>query len=290
LICAAMMVALLLQQATHTGSPADVSIENNEVWLQTASGSRQITHDGVPKRLATLAPSGEGVAYVIDKEAPNNALEETVVLVNRKGEVLQRIVPEGYVPGDFDRLEWIDDQRIGAMVSGHANCMYWVLNPGSGKTIQVMRGGFDFIWSHNRRYVARRRFAYYGNVPEGEPLPEHDSVCFTQDDVTVYPPETGRQSLDDAETHDLGRISWGPFIWSPRDEWIAFPDVVGPEGDNYLVLVSPKGEILRETLSIDIGPDTSIEWLDDTHLDLNTSGKTFHFVIKGKQLTEVASR
>ena len=36
--------------------------------------------------------------------------------------------------------------------------------------------------------------------------------------------------------------------------------------------------------------DTSIEWPDDTHLDLNTSGKTFHFVIKGKQLTEVTAR
>ena len=157
LICWATMLVLLIQPPTQDESAPTVSVGDNEVWLHAASGSRQITHDGVPKRLPALALSGDAVAYVVDKEVPNNAPEEEIVLVNPKGDVLQRIVPEGYVPTAFDRLEWIDNQRIGAMACGHANCTYWVLKPGSGKTIQVMSGGFDFIWSHNRRFVATRR-------------------------------------------------------------------------------------------------------------------------------------
>jgi len=286
LICWAVMIALLLQPPLQADSSTVVSVENNEVWLQTASGNRQITHDGVPKRLAALAPSGDGVAYVVDKDVPNNAPEEEVILVNLKGEVLKRIVPEGYVFSAFGRLEWIDNERIGAMSCGHANCMYWVLNPGSGKTIQVMSGGFDFIWSHNRRFVVRHLVSYYGTAPEGERLPEHDAVMFNQDGVFVYPPGIGTREFDD-RSHDMGRARWPQFVWSPNDEWVAFTDMIGPEDDSYVVLVSPKGEVLRETVPIDIGFDATLDWQDDAHLQLHMGGRTFKFVINGKQLTEV---
>ena len=54
------------------------------------------------------------------------------------------------------------------------------------------------------------------------------------------------------------------------------------------VSIEQRGCKLRPAAGME--SDTSIEWPDDTHLDLNTSGKTFHFVIKGKQLTEVTAR
>ena len=127
LFCWVMMIAWLVQYPPQAEPSAAVSVKNNEVWLQAASGNRQLTHDGVPKRLATLAPFGDGVAYVVDKEVPNNAPAEQVIIVNLKGEIVRRIVPEGYVPGAFDRLEWIDGQRIGAMTCGNANRQLHVL-------------------------------------------------------------------------------------------------------------------------------------------------------------------
>ena len=148
------MVAMLWQ------APADAAsnkafVRDNEIWVQTGSAERQLTHDGTPKRLPAVSPSEDALIYVADHPAPPNAPEETIVLLGMEGKVRQTIIPQGYVPEGLDRLEWIDDQRIGAMTCGRANCMYWVLDPSSGKTIEVMFGGFDFIWSHNRQFVAR---------------------------------------------------------------------------------------------------------------------------------------
>jgi hypothetical protein len=37
--------------------------------------------------------------------------------------------------------------------------MYWIMNADSGETIQLMVGGFDFVWSHDRQWVARKLVA-----------------------------------------------------------------------------------------------------------------------------------
>ena len=109
-------VAALLWQAPESSS--SVSLEDNEIWLQTPSGERQLTHDGVPKRLPTLSPAGDGLIYVVDHLFANHAPEEEIVILDRDGSVHKRITPQG-VWREFDRLDWLDDHRIGALECGH---------------------------------------------------------------------------------------------------------------------------------------------------------------------------
>jgi hypothetical protein len=162
-------ILLLFLQAKNLKGQ-DTRIENNEVSVQTSTGFQQITHDGTPKRLPVISPDGKRIVYVVGlwlTNGPNDVSgdAEDVVEADIQGKVLRHIIPAGYIPREFDQLEWIDDQRVGAMSCGHANCIYWILDANTGTTLKKMEGGFDFVWSHNRRWVARR-FIGGGN---GEP-------------------------------------------------------------------------------------------------------------------------
>ncbi len=275
LLCWAAMMVLLGQAPVDAASAPIVSLDNNEVWIQTPSGRRQLTHDGVPKSSPVLSPSGLEIAYATDKKTPKQTREEEeIVVMKTDGEILRRIIPEDYFSTSTENLAWIDGGRIGILGCGHANCLYWILDAASGKTLQVMRGGFDFIWSHNRQSIARRVVGY-GEAPEGQELPEQDAVLLNQDNVYVYPPQRGSGGYNATDSHAIGQGQWPPFVWSPNDDWVAFTDMAGPDGDCYVVLVSPKGEVLREVVPVDIASDATLSWQDDTHLQLNTGGKTF---------------
>ena len=247
---------------------------------------------GIPKGLAALAPSRDRLAYVVDNRSSDaqheQAPKEDVVEMNSNGKLLRQIVPEGYVPNRFERLEWIDNQRIGALTCGHANCMYWVLDADSGKTIHVMSGGFDFIWAHNRRWVARRIVRIL-DAPVGTPGDELDQLMLNE--TWTYPRRV--EVPDDPQTlasHKLLRgHSFGPFTWSPHDVWLAFTDTVSPEGDVYVVLASPTGAILRETVPVDVEVGTEVEWADDTHLQLVKGDRTFKFVADRRELREITT-
>ncbi len=268
------------------GGSSSVSVKDNEIWLQTASGERQLTHDSIPKRLPTLSPSGNDLMYVVDHPQPNDPPKEEIVLLGLEGDVRKRITPEGYVPREFDRLDWIDEHRIGALACGHANCMYWVMNPQSGKTVQVMSGGFDFVWSHNRLFAARLWAADGGEWADDYDAPEHDAVLFNHDDVLMYPPERAGGHCDN-QTHNIGIGADPRFVWSPDDKWVAFTDLIGPEEDWYVVILSPSGKMFRDTLPIDPDYKATLEWRDDTHLDLRTSKRVFHFALQGEQFSEI---
>jgi hypothetical protein len=284
-----MAMTATLWQAPSDTAPNKVSIRNNEIWVQTASAERQLTHDGIPKRLPAVSPSGDAVIYAVDHPIPLNPPEETIVVIAMDGKIRQTIIPRGYVPAAFDRLEWLDDHRIGAMSCGHANCMYWVIDAGSGKTFDVMSGGFDFIWSHNRQFVARLSVAYWcdDNAPQGQPCPEHDAVLFNRDDAYVYPPEMLDPHADETRSHEIGTEENPRFVWSPDDKYVAFTDVIGPEDDWYVVLVSPSGQMLRDTVPIDLDYDAKLEWLNSTHLDLRAGKRVFHFAVQGKQFSQI---
>ncbi|MFI5116850.1 MAG: hypothetical protein ACHP8B_09140 [Terriglobales bacterium] len=286
------LVIIALTSQTSPGPAVSVSIIDNQIWLQTASDSRQLTYDydGIPKRLPTISPSGDALVYVVDHPVPlNSPTEEELVLLDLSGKVLRRITPEGLVPGTFERLDWLDAGRIGAMTCGHASCMYWILNPQSGKTIQVMSGGFEYIWSHNRKFVATWGVANScdgASVEEREGgCLEHDSAVLSPDDV-MYPPEiVGKhEAFDNSHSHDL---AYGTFVWSPDDKWVAFTDLIGPEDDWYVVILSPDGKMLRDTVPIDPDYRAMLEWLDDTHLDLRTWKRVFHFAVQGNQFGEI---
>jgi hypothetical protein len=168
--------------------------------------------------------------------------------------------------------------------------MYWVINPASGKTIEVMSGGFEYTWSHNRQFVATWNVAYWCDDPreEGTGVPcmkEHDSVSLDPSPAD-YPPESGGKNSDYSHSHDIGG-STPVFVWSPDDRWVAFTDRIGPEDDWYVVILSPDGKMLRDTVPIDPDYHSTLEWLNNTQLDLHAGKRVFHFAIDAGQFSEV---
>lgn len=278
---------LFLVQAPDGGS-GKAWLNHSEVWLQSKVGPRQLTHDGTAKRLLVLSPDSYRLAYVVDHESSPDTRPpaEEVIEIDTTGNVLRHILPEGYVPGPFEQLEWVDNRRIGVMTCGHANCMYWILDSDSGKTLQVMTGGFDFVWSHNGHWVARKFVAEIDAPPE-VPQAEFDSLIFNEDDEETYPPPTGEDMIARRNGRTPHGHVFGPFTWSPHDSWLGFTDRQLPEGDVYVVAASPSGLSVRDTIPIDADPNAKIDWTDDTHLQLRTRGRTFMFVIDGNQLREV---
>lgn len=89
-----------------------------------------------------------------DADHCSNTPRKYIVLTGAFGQPLWRAGPD--VCNDIDKLEWIDAGRIGVMMCGHSNCLYWILDSDSGKTLAELGSGFDFLWSHNRQWVAHR--------------------------------------------------------------------------------------------------------------------------------------
>ena len=283
-ICCIAILLLMLLARDVKGQ--DIRIENSEVSIETSTGYRQITHDGNPKRLPVISPDGKRIVYVVDlwlTKGPrkgDSGDPEDVVETDTQGKPLRHIIPTGYIPVQFDRLEWIDNQRIGAMGCGHANCVYWVLEANSGKTLKMMEGGFDFVWSHNRRWVARRF------IGDGDPTSELDRLMLNDDWVYPSPREDMLQRRP-GEKPTYGHIIGDSIVWSPNDAWVAFTDMQGPEGDNYVVLVSQSGLITRDTIAGDVSFNAQIKWTDETHLEVTATGRTFNLVIVGNELRDV---
>ena len=286
----------LFFQAKAAGN-RKVWTDNKEVWMQTANSPQQLTRDRNPKRLSVLAPDGKRLAYVVDhwlSDVPRKdgqGEEEDVVVIDLDGNVLRHIIPEGYVPRLFDRLEWIDNRSVGAMACGHANCAYWILDADTGKTLRVMMGGFDFTWSHDGHWVARRTVAYFGSA--GAPHSgEFDTLLLN--DAETYPSPTGedRVAFSTPPLHIPPHgHSFGPFTWSPHDVWVGFTDQQSPEGDVYVVVASPLGISARHKIptDVEISTGTKTDWTDDANLQLVAGGRTFRFVVDGNNLREVTA-
>jgi WD40-like Beta Propeller Repeat len=269
----------------------DIRMDNNEVSVKTSTGFQQITHDGTPKRLPVISPDGKRIVYVVDlwlthgRHNDDSGDPEDIVETNIEGKVLRHIIPEGYIPVQFDRLEWIDNHRVGGMGCGHANCAYWVLDADTGKTLKMMEGGFDFIWSHSRRWVARR-FINFGSGGDGESPSEFDRLMLNDDWVYPSPREDMIPRAPGSKPihgHTIGES----IVWSPNDAWVAFTDMQGPEGDNYVVLASPRGLIMRDTIAGDVSFNAQIKWTDDAHLEVIAGGRTFSLIVIGNELRDV---
>jgi hypothetical protein len=260
-----------------------VWIENHEVWMQTSAGPRRVAFDAGADYPVAITQSGDRVAYTIrDRRAalPGVKPSDLVVVLGADGQSLNRFTPEGV---GFDHLEWIDEDRIGVMMCGHANCIYWVVDAKTGKTLHEYWGGFDFLWSHDRQHVARRVMGPITVEDErGTPFETDDLSClmFNDDGKEVYPPENPKTE------RPYERIL-GHLTWSPDDAWVSFPETENPSGDTYVVLVSPQGEVLRESLPVDVEYDAKITWTDNNHFRITLAKRTFKFVVEGGKLREV---
>lgn len=205
-----------------------------------------------------------------------------VVVIDADGRTLAKFAPgDGY----FDGIEWIDSERIGVVMEGHANSIYWVVDANSGEILQKFFGGFDFLWSHDRQHVARRALGSITLQDEKGASFESDdlsSLMFDDDGDRIYPP-------DDPKTERHYERILGYLTWSPNDAWVSFPEVENPSGDSYVVLVTPKGAVLRESLPVDVEYNAKIVWTDDNHFQITASKQTFYFVVEGGKLRQVAA-
>jgi hypothetical protein len=264
-------------QTTDNPDP-NIWIDHDEVWMQTAAGPRQLTSASIPKRLPLLSPDGKRLVYIVDEPSPDirrQPDQELIFEIEVDGKPLRRIIPKGYVPERFDRLDWIDGRRIGAMECGHANCMYWIIDADSGETLQVIVGGFDFVWSHDRRWVARKLVA---DTPVGE------FETLKLNEAHIYPPRTDPDLIAWGYGHQPEHAhNLGPFTWSPHDAWVAFTDAQSID-EVYVVLANPSGVILRQRLPMFPKIGTAIEWVDDTHCRISVGAQTMKFVVVGSEL------
>jgi hypothetical protein len=285
------MVTLLLLLAFSMSPDIDpppsqkVWIDNHEIWMQTSAGPRRVVYDAAANYLVAVSESGDKVAYAVPdgKPVPDGAKSSMlVVMVTSDGQSLGRFTPEDPY---FDALEWIDNDRLGVMTCGHANCIYWVVDATTGQTLHKYFGGFDFLWSHDRRYVARRALGPITREDEkGAPFESDDlsSLMFNDDRKDVYPPQ-------DPKTRRPYQRVLGYLTWSPDDEWISFPETEYPSYDSYVVLVSPKGEVLRESLPVDVEYNAKIIWTDANHFQITASKRMFYFTVESGKLREVAA-
>jgi hypothetical protein len=282
---ASLFAAVALFAQIQSVDHVKIWIEKNEVWAQSNGPPVQLTHRGQAKGTPVASPDNHRIVYLADQPAPDSGpTHEAIFEIDANGKALRTLVPASYVLGPFDKLEWIDNKRIGAMTCGRANCFYWVLDPDSGKTLKTMIGGFDFVWSHNAQWVARR-FIKQSETAVWDLGGEDDTLQLNE--TQFYPPDAGVSGPRRNPTH------WhvfGRFTWSPNDTWLSFTDTISPDGDSYVVLVSPAGKILRETVSTNVRYDATVDWVDDMHLQLTTGGRTFSFVVDGGRLLEVASK
>ena len=138
-----------------------------------------------------------------------------------------------------------------------------------------MVGGFDFVWSHDRHWVARKLVA-------DTPVGEFETLKLNETDI--YPPRNdpdivawgfGRQPK---HAHNLG-----PFTWSPHDVWLGFTDAQSTD-QFYVVLASPSGVILRQMLPSLPKIGTAVEWVDDAHLQISIGLQSLKFEVVGREL------
>ena len=269
-----LTVALLFQAAS---SPVTVKgwIANHEVWIEKGAEARAIIYDAMAVEPVEVSPSGDKVLYAalnpkFDQIHCANTPRQYVVLANASGRLMWKAALE-QACNEFSRFDWIDAHRIGVMLCGHANCFYWILDASNGKIVQQLFAGFDFLWSHNREWVAHRSMRMRPD--------EGDSLMFN-DDTISYPPT-------DLASHLFPIRHIGEISWSPDDQWLSFGETEYPSYDSYVVLVSPSGGVLRESLPVDVDPDARVQWTDNSHLQITASGRLFKFVMGNAVLTEI---
>jgi len=269
------LTVTLLLQAVSSPITAKGWIEDHQVWIEKGGVARAVLYDGMAAEPVAASPDGDKVLYAslnpnFEQFSCANTPRQYVVLANASGQAIWKAALEEACQ-EFSRFDWIDEHRVGVMLCGHANCFYWILDASSGKILKRLGSGFDFLWSHNRKWVAHRSMRM--RIDEG------DALMFNDDHI-VYPPSEPKSHL--FPTRHIGEISW-----SPDDQWLAFGEIEYPSQDSYVVLVSPSGKVLREGLPVDVDPGGRVEWTDNSHLQIMASGRLFKFVVANDTLTEI---
>lgn len=190
------------------------------MWMETSAGNRRVTYDALASYPIAPSPSGDRVAFAVPDGKPVREGQRPsmlVVVIDADGRTLAKFAPgDGY----FDGIEWIDSERIGVVMEGHANSIYWVVDANSGEILQKFFGGFDFLWSHDRQHVARRALGSITLQDEKGASFESDdlsSLMFDDDGDRIYPP-------DDPKTERHYERILGYLTWSPNDAWVSFPE------------------------------------------------------------------
>ena len=94
-----------------------------------------MTYDSRANYPIAISPSGTRLAYAVPegKPVPDGAKPSMLVaIVNSDRQSAGQFTPKDPY---FDTLEWIGESRIGVMMCGRANRIYWVVDAKSGATL-----------------------------------------------------------------------------------------------------------------------------------------------------------
>jgi hypothetical protein len=274
-LCSLLILLSLMSPDLDPPPKYKAWVQDHEVWIDSSAGRRRVLFDGLAAQPAAVSPKGDRVVYAIENpntdEHCNNTPQQYIALSSNSGSPLWKVGLDNC--NEFSEFEWIDEYRIGAKLCGHANCFYWVLDATSGKVLQQLTGGFDFLWSHNRQFVAHH-IPFYTE--------ERSSVLGFGDEMPVYP-------KPDSNTGRIPVVDIGDLTWSPDDAWVSFPETDYPSYNSFVVLVSPEGKVLRDSLPVDVN-DAVIQWTNSTHFQITASGRTFSYRVEGGKLQEIVHR
>ena len=173
---------------------------------------------------------------------------------------------EGHVCGSFDRIAWIDDDRIGVQCEdGPLFSILGVVRLSTGISVASYIG-LHYYWSPDKMHLAH---VYPGRAP-----PPND----TSDDVMIDDTEV---KLDNRPAiHRVGDVAW-----SPDSARIAFFDAIslfqragggnGADGstDPHAYLVVAAANAAPVAVAAEGCTDVTPAWLDNTHIRITCGSK-----------------
>jgi hypothetical protein len=193
-----------------------VFLKDSEVFVRDAqSGTvRQLTNDGVPKRL--LAPSGSGSRIAFVRDSPGVLADVITMRIDGTGtrEIRFRPTEATVLVGMrfVEILKWIADSRFALAGSlDPSTCEYAVIDADSGAEIgSYLTDGFSLVVSPDGNHVA-----YIGQIPHFMPE-ERRRPQFCLDDECVF--DQPYRGFQRSGAHLEYRSS---AIWSPDSSAVA---------------------------------------------------------------------
>ena len=223
--------------------------QNGELWLKLANGEHQVTEDGTKKGVWALTEDDKKVAYTV---RPEEEFTRTsiIVVADSFGQRLHRYTLRKV--GSHERfakankIEWIDNHRLGVEFMVTAQCNQYVIIDTSNGDLLGNYLGFLFTWSPDTKQIA------YVGWEENAPVHEQQHSYFLKiDDKIAYPADQVN-----AATGDHTFLT--PLVWSNDSKAVAFVDK--NKHSYFLVAATNKSVIVNQKVPF-YGDVPDLSWM-----------------------------
>jgi WD40-like Beta Propeller Repeat len=278
----ALLVCLLFQGGTTLPAvyglgTTDVSVfkQNGDLWIKTAVGAKQITDDGEPKDAWAISDDGRRVVYTL-RPNENGRHSFSIAIIDASGKQIKRMEasPAGGHADSVNRVEWIDDTRVGVDYHINPSCSQYAIVDTVTGAIVANYLGIWFSWSPDRK-----RLAYVGWMPHFEEQ-EQPSYFLRINKKTIYPADADQNQ---GGTHHLFLTQ---LIWSNDSNEVAFVDQVGRH--LFLVAASPRGPAVVQKLPFG-GSVRDLTWMGKRAIRVQSSKGAWLYDFESKTLKKAES-